>query len=147
VGDRGSVDVDVIVVIKIQELFSSELSAVVSDDGIRDPKTEDDVLDEIHDLLQADFSQEFHLNPLSELIDHDKQVGQAPEHLLERFQKVQAPYNKRPCNGDYLELLGQGVNLPSKVLATSAGSYGLCGIASSHRPVKSLPESLPDHAS
>jgi hypothetical protein len=94
VGDRGSVDVDVIVVIKIQELFSSELSAVVSDDGIRDPKTEDDVLDEIHDLLQADFSQKFHLNPLSELIDRDKQVGQAPERLLERFQKVQAPYNK-----------------------------------------------------
>jgi hypothetical protein len=38
---------------------------------------ENDVLDEIHDLLGADFSQGLRLDPLSKFIDRDEQVGQA----------------------------------------------------------------------
>jgi hypothetical protein len=74
---------DVIVVTKIQEFFCSELSAIVSNDRVRNPKTENDFLDEIHGLLGTDFSQELHLDPLSKFIDRDEPVGQAPERLLQ----------------------------------------------------------------
>jgi hypothetical protein len=39
------------------------------------------------------------------------------------------------------------VNLSSKVQASSTGSYDLCCITGRSRPVKTLLESLPDHAS
>jgi hypothetical protein len=51
------------------------VSAVVSDDRVRDPETKNDVLDEIHDLLGANFSQGLHLDPLSKFIDRNEQVG------------------------------------------------------------------------
>jgi hypothetical protein len=38
VDDRGLVHIDVIVVVEIQELFSGEMSAVVSNDRVRDPE-------------------------------------------------------------------------------------------------------------
>jgi hypothetical protein len=83
---------------------------------------ENDVLDEIHSLLGADFSQGLCLDPLSKFIHHDEQVGRAPGCLLHGSQEVQTPHGERPGNGDHLEFLGQGVNLSSEVLASSAGS-------------------------
>jgi hypothetical protein len=74
---------DVIVVTKIQEFFSYELSAIVSDDRVRDPETKNDILDKIHDLLRSNFGLGLHLDPLSKFIDRDEQVSQALEHLLE----------------------------------------------------------------
>jgi hypothetical protein len=47
VGDCDLVHPDVVIITEIQEFFLGELSAVVSDDGVRDPKTENDVLYEI----------------------------------------------------------------------------------------------------
>jgi hypothetical protein len=64
-------------------IFSCELSAVVSDDRVRDPETENDVLDEIHGFLEANFGQGLHLDPLSEFVNRDKQVSQVPSCLLE----------------------------------------------------------------
>jgi hypothetical protein len=62
---------------------TGELSAVVSNDRVRNPEMENDVLDEIHGLPASDFSQGLHLDPLSIFIDHDEQVGQAQRRLLE----------------------------------------------------------------
>jgi hypothetical protein len=72
VGDRGPVHADVIVITEIQEFFSGELSAVVGNDRVRNPEMKNDVLDEIHDLLRANFSQGLRLDPLSKFIDHDE---------------------------------------------------------------------------
>jgi hypothetical protein len=90
VGNHSPVHTYVIVITEIQELFSGELSLVVSDDGIRNPETENDVLDEGHNLLGTNFSQGLHLNPLSELLDYDEQVGQVHGCLLEGSKKIQA---------------------------------------------------------
>jgi hypothetical protein len=49
---------------------------------------ENDVLDEIHSLLGADFSQGLCLDPLSKFIHHDEQVGRAPVCLLHGSQEV-----------------------------------------------------------
>jgi hypothetical protein len=111
VGDHNLVHVDAIVVTEIQEFFSDELSAVVDNDRVRNPKMENDVLDKIHGLLGADFSQGLCLDPLSKFINRDEQVDQAPGCLLEGSLKVQTPHSERPGNGDRLEFLGQGVNL------------------------------------
>jgi hypothetical protein len=75
VGDRGLVHADVVIVTGIQKFFSGELSVVVGDDRVRDPEIENDVLDEIHNLLGANFSHEIRPDPLSKFIDHDDQVG------------------------------------------------------------------------
>jgi hypothetical protein len=107
---------------------------------------ENDVLHEIHGLLGANFGQGFRLDPLSKFIDCDEQVGQALRRLIEGSQKVQAPHGEQPGNVDCLELLGQGVNLPSEVLAFPAGPYDLRCVGGGHRPVISLLKSLLDHA-
>jgi hypothetical protein len=119
VGDRGPVQADVIVGSEIQEFISGELSVVVGNNRVRNPKMENDVFDEIYDLPGADFSQGLCLGPLSKFIDRDEQVGQAPRRLLEGSQEVQTPHGERLGNGDRLEFLGHGVNLSSKVLASS----------------------------
>jgi hypothetical protein len=86
VGDRDPFHMDVIVITKIQEHLSCELSAIIISDRVRDAKTENYVLNEIHSLLGANFSQGLHLDPLSEFIDHDKQVGEAIGCILEGSQ-------------------------------------------------------------
>jgi hypothetical protein len=88
VGDCGPVHPNFVTITEIQEIFPGELSVVVSDEGVRDPKTENDAPDEIHCLLGANLSQGSHLDPLSELVDRDEQVGQAPRCFLEGPQKV-----------------------------------------------------------
>jgi hypothetical protein len=102
VGYRGPVHPDVAVITEIQENFPGELSVVVGDDGVGDPEMETDVRDEIHCLLGANLRQGPHVDPLSELVGCDKQVGQALGHFFEGSQKVQAPHSKQPCNGHYL---------------------------------------------
>jgi hypothetical protein len=108
---------------------------------------ENDVLDEIHGLLGADFIQGLRRDPHSKFIDHNEQVAQAPGRLLDASQEVQTSHIKRLGNGDHLEFLGQGVNLSSEVLSSSIGFYNLCYVAGHSWPVKTLSESLPDHAS
>jgi hypothetical protein len=73
VGNHGPVRTVVIVVIEIQDFFCCELSVVVSDDRVRDPEIENDVLDEIHGLLGANFGQGLCLDPLSKFIYRDEQ--------------------------------------------------------------------------
>jgi hypothetical protein len=118
VEDRGPIHADVIVITEMQEFFFGELSAVVGNDTIRDPETKNDVLDEIHDLLGADFSQGFRFDPLSKLIDRDEQVGKAPGAFLKGPRRSRPPHDEGPDNGDRLELLGWDVNLSSKILAS-----------------------------
>jgi hypothetical protein len=94
VGDRRPVHPDVVVITKIQGLLPGERGGVVGDDGIGIPKTKNYVLDKTHCLLGADFSQGSCLDPLSEHVDRDKQVGQAPRRFLEGSQKIQAPHGQ-----------------------------------------------------
>jgi hypothetical protein len=147
VGYRGLVHQDVAIITEIQDFFPSELCVVVGYDGLVDPKMENDVLHEIHRLPGVDVHQGPFLNPLSEFVVYDKQVGQAPGCFLEGPQKIQAPHGKHPCNGDCLELLGGSMDLPQEVLVSAIGPHDMCGITSGCRPVEILSESLPDHAS
>jgi hypothetical protein len=128
-------------------LFPIEMSIIVGDDGVRDPESENDVPDEIHYLPGANLIQGPCLDPLSELVNSDEQVGQAPRHFLEGLQKVQAPHDKQPCNGDGLKLLGRCMDLPHEVLASPAGHDNLRCVAGGRWLVKTLSKSLSDHAS
>jgi hypothetical protein len=71
VGDHDPVHVDVIVITEIQDFFSDQLSVVVGNNRVRNPKTKNHVLNEIHGMLGADFSQGLRLDPLSKFIDRD----------------------------------------------------------------------------
>jgi hypothetical protein len=50
----GPVHTDVVAFTKVQELFPSEYLAIVSDDGVWDPKAMDDICEERHRLLGPD---------------------------------------------------------------------------------------------
>jgi hypothetical protein len=50
----GPVHLDVVILAEVQELSAGELGAVVGDDGVRDPKTMDDVGEERHRLFGPD---------------------------------------------------------------------------------------------
>jgi hypothetical protein len=51
VGNHSPIHVDVIVVTEIQKFFFGELSTIVGNDRVRDPKTKNDVLDKVHIFL------------------------------------------------------------------------------------------------
>jgi hypothetical protein len=61
---------------------------------------------EEHRLLRFDSRDWLSLNPLQELVDGDKQVGEAPGRFLERPGKVQTLDHEKPSDGDRLERLG-----------------------------------------
>jgi hypothetical protein len=79
-----------------------------------------------HCLFKADFSQGSSLNPLSEFVDSDAQVGQALRRFLEGSQQVQTPHDEMPCDEDDLELLGWHVDLSSKVLSSLTRPHKSC---------------------
>jgi hypothetical protein len=112
VSDYCPVYPDVVVIIEIHELLLGELGAIVGNDRVGDPKAKNNVLDKAYRLLGADFGQGPSLDPFIELVDRDKQVGEAPGCFLEGSQEVQASHGKRPCDGDGLEpLLGTWIYL------------------------------------
>jgi hypothetical protein len=67
-----------VVITEIQDFFHGELSAVVGDDRVRDPKVENDALDEVHCLHGANLFLGTRLDPLGKFVDCDKKVGQVP---------------------------------------------------------------------
>jgi hypothetical protein len=71
-GDRSSVHPDVVVITKIYEPFPSELGVVVSDDGVGDPKAENNILDKSYCLLGANLGEGPCFDALSELVTRDK---------------------------------------------------------------------------
>jgi hypothetical protein len=84
----------VVVLAEVQELSASELGAIVSDDGVRDPEAMDDVGEERHRLFGPDAVQGSDLNPLGEFVDSDQQVRVAPGCLLQGTDEVQTPHRK-----------------------------------------------------
>jgi len=69
-------------IVEVQELFAGELSVVVGDDDIGDPKLVDDVGEEKDGLLGADVGDGSSLNPFGEFVDGHQQVGVSPFGLL-----------------------------------------------------------------
>jgi hypothetical protein len=69
---------DVVVITEVEKLLPSELGAIGGDDRVGDPKVEDNVLDKAYHLFGSNFGLGPSLDPLSELVDHDKQVGKPP---------------------------------------------------------------------
>jgi hypothetical protein len=68
---------NVMVVTEIQKLFTSELGAVVSDNAVRNSKSMDNVGEEEHSLFGPNTGDGTSLDPLGELVDCDKQMGEA----------------------------------------------------------------------
>jgi len=69
-------------VAEVQELFAGELSAVVSDDDVGDPKPVDDVGEEKDGLLGVDVGDGSSLDPFGEFVNGYQQVGVLPFGLL-----------------------------------------------------------------
>jgi len=94
---------DVMPIAEVQELFASDLSAVVGDDDIGDPKPVDDVGEEKDGLLGVDVHDGSSLDPLGEFVNGHQQMGVASCRLLERPYEVETPHREWPHDGDRLE--------------------------------------------
>ena len=127
---------------KVQKLFPSELRAIVSDDGVWDPKAVDDICKERHRLLGPDADLGSDLNPLEEFVDGYQQVLEAPGCLLQGSDEVQTPYDKRPSDGYCLQGLSGQVRLSRVELTPSAGAYNPSGVGHCGRLVETLSESV-----
>ena len=103
----GPIDVDVVCIVESEELLSSELHAIVRDDGVRDSKAMDDVEEEQHGLLGLHRGDWPSLCPLCKLVYGDKQVGVAPGHPFEGSNQIKPLDRKWPGDGDRLERLGR----------------------------------------
>jgi hypothetical protein len=68
---------DVVVVVEIQKLFTSELGAIVRDDAVGNSKAMDDVGKKEHNLLRPDAGERAGLNPLGKFVNGNEQVGEA----------------------------------------------------------------------
>jgi hypothetical protein len=99
---------------------------------------------EEHCLLRLDSRDWPSLNPLRELVDGDKQVGEALGHFLERPDKVQTSDCERPSDGDRLEHFGWLMSLLSIVLASFARAYYLGRVSHDKGLVDALLECISD---
>jgi hypothetical protein len=120
--------VDVVIIAELKELLAGELSAIVSDDGVWDSEAMNDIGEKEHRLLGFDTHDRSGLDPFQEFVDGDKQVGAAPRCFLEGPDKVETLDREGPCDGDFLECLGQQMGLSSVVLASLAKAHHLGGI-------------------
>ena len=91
VHDGGPIDPDVVFIAESEELLSSEMSAVVHDDGVRDSEAMDDVEEEQHGLLGLDRRDRPSLYPLCKLVYGEKQVGIAPRRSFEGSDQIKPP--------------------------------------------------------
>jgi len=73
---------DVMPVTVVQEIFAGELSAVVGDDNVGDPKPVDDVGEEKDGLLGVDVHDGSSLEPFGEFVDGHQQMGVSTYCLL-----------------------------------------------------------------
>jgi len=60
---------------EVQEIFASELGAVVGDDDVGNPKPVDDVGEEEDSLLRADVRDGSSLDPFGEFVDDHQQMS------------------------------------------------------------------------
>jgi hypothetical protein len=61
-----TVYLDLVIIIEVQELLFSKLGAIVGDDGVGDPKVEDNVLEKAYILFGANYRHGLRFDPLSE---------------------------------------------------------------------------------
>ena len=87
----GPIDMDVVFIAKLEEVLSSELRAIVRDNGVWDSKAMDDVKEEQHGLLKLDRGDRSSLHPLCKLVYGDKQLRIAPRHPLDRSDQIEPP--------------------------------------------------------
>jgi len=67
---------------EVQELFAGELTAIVSDDDVGNPKPVDDVGEEKDGLFGADVGNGLSLDPFGQFVDGHQLVGVPPFCLL-----------------------------------------------------------------
>jgi hypothetical protein len=78
-----------VVVAKLQELSVGKLGAIIGGDGVRHSKLVDDVREKGHDLLCPEICDWACLDPLSESVHGNQQVGVAPGHFSQGLNDVQ----------------------------------------------------------
>jgi len=132
----------VVSVAEFQELSPGELCAIIGDYGVWYSKSVDDIREEQHSLFGLDPCGGSDFNPLGKLVDCDKQVGEAPERLLQRSDKIEAPDGKGPGDGDSLQSLGGEMNLSSVKLASLTGPHDLRGVGYGGGPIEALSEGI-----
>ena len=121
-----------------QELLACELGAIVGDDRVRNPESEDYVSEEQHSLLGFDLADGSSLDPLGKLVDCYQQVSEAIGRPLQWANEVQSLYGEWPCDGDGLQSVGREVCLPGVELATLTGPHNISGVGDCCGPVEAL---------
>jgi len=103
----GPIDTDVVFIVESEELLSSELRAVVRDDGVQDSKAMDDVKEEQHGLLGLDLGYRPSVYLLCKLVYGVKQVGVALGCLFEWSNQIESLDCEWLGDRDRLECLGR----------------------------------------
>jgi hypothetical protein len=114
---------DVVVVVEIQKLFTSELDAIIYDDVVGNPKAVDDVGKKEHSLLRPNAGDRTGLDPLGKFVNGNKQVGETASCPFQGSDEVEPPNNERPCDRNGLQGMRREMGLPCIVLAAFAGAY------------------------
>ena len=134
--------IDLLFITEVDKHVSYELGAVVGDDHIHDPIPVYNLLNELYRRLRASYSYKFGFDPLGELVDHDKQVVEAPGGRWEFLDKAESPNGEGPCDQDRLEFLRRDLFLPSKVLTSFTSPLDMLCVFDYSGPIKPLSKSF-----
>lgn len=96
---------DALDITEIEEFATCELSAIVSDYTIWNPKPMDDVLDELRRALRLEVDDGSDLDPLGEFVSGDQEVIEASRSLSKLLNHVEVPDCEWPGDGDCLKCL------------------------------------------
>lgn len=102
----GEGELDSLFFVEVLEFKRDELSAIVRENLLGDPKTADDVLlDEVLDLTIMDLVVGLGLHPLGEIVCDEEHVNSLPEGNRKLPHYVHPPLHERPWKEDEIKLL------------------------------------------
>ena len=96
---------DAMVFAEVPEVMASECSFEIGDDAVWEPKSMDDIFEELDCFLCSSLDERFIFNPLGELVNGDIHVLETTWCWLERPNHVQSLACKRPGSWDGLQFL------------------------------------------
>lgn len=76
-------------------MVAYKLGSVIDDNGVRDPKPINNVMEERGGLRQCELHEWFCLDPLGEFVHDKEEMGEALGRLLEWPQPSQVPRQRR----------------------------------------------------
>ena len=126
-----------------RSLIRGEVTAVISDDAVRNPESAGDHFLEVDSRSGFLIRDRHCFDPLGEFIDSDKQMSVPSRRRGWQWSNhIESPLGKRPSDGDHVELRSWRVRLRRESLASFTPPHEIFHVLGCGEPIESCSKSF-----